>query len=144
MSLISSTPDGLPRLNLPRWAKLLLALPAVLVPVGILLFILRNELAHDEGRCPYQPLTVEVVAPGVELVEERRSCIDGLEDRRYSVRRDEEVRVLGRRRLPTAAFAAPGYDWHAELRNGQAFLKVKANGHPDAEFREGTPEERAP
>jgi hypothetical protein len=136
-------PDIIDNFKLPRWAKLLIALPAIGLPVVILLFILRNDVAHDEARCPYELLTAQRIDSSTEVIEERRSCIDGVEDRRYSVRRVDSLRPLGTRRLPPKAFEPPSYKWTAELRNGQMFLKVITNGHPDAEFREGTEQERA-
>lgn len=136
-------PDAFDKFNIPLWAKLLIGLPAIGLPVVILLFILRTEYAHDESRCPYQQLEVRRFNADIELVEERRRCLDDVEDRRYSVRRVDVTRVLGRRRLPPSAFETPAYQWTADLRHGQMFIKVTANGHPPAEFREGTDEERA-
>lgn len=136
-------PDAIEKFRMPLWAKLLIALPAIGFPVVILLFILRNDYAHDESRCPYQQLTTQRITADVEVVEERRRCIDDVEDRRYSVRRADATRVLGTRRLPPSAFNKPKYQWTAELKHDQMFLKVTTDGHPDAEFREGTDEERA-
>lgn len=136
-------PEAIEKFRMPLWGKLLIALPAIGFPVVILLFILRNDYAHDERRCPYVTLTTERFNADTEIVEERRSCVDGVEDRRYSVRREDSTRVLGTRRLPPAAFDAPEYRWIADLRNGQMHLKVTVKGHPVAEFREGTDEERA-
>jgi hypothetical protein len=136
-------PDIIENFKLPLWAKLLIALPAIGLPVMILLFILRNDVAHDESRCPYEVLTTQRVDANTEVIEERRSCIEGVEDRRYSVRRPDSLRPLGVRRLPPDAFEVPAYKWTAELRQGQMFLKVVTKGHPDADFREGTEKERA-
>lgn len=136
-------PDIIDKFTLPSWAKLLIALPAIGLPVVILLFILRSEVAHDESRCPYALLTTRRIDANTEVIEERRSCIDGVEDRRYSVRRPDSLRPLGTRRLPPSAFETPPYKWTAELRDGQMFLKVVTNGHPDADFREGTAQEHA-
>lgn len=136
-------PEWLDAFQMPLWAKLLIVLPALGFPVVILLFILRNEYAHDESRCPYEVLTVERHDAGIEIVEERRSCLSNVEDRRYSARRSDSVHVMGKRRLPPEAFKKPGYQWTAELRQGQMHLTVITNGHPTAEFREGTAEERA-
>jgi hypothetical protein len=137
-------PNALERFQLPLWAKVLIALPAIGFPLAILIFILRNDYVHDESRCPYREVKRETIVPGAIVVEERRSCVDGIEDRRYTVHRDDDdvVRPLGNRRLPTPAFEPPAYRWTAEQRNQQMFLKVHVNGHPDAEFREGTDEER--
>lgn len=136
-------PDIIENFTIPLWAKLLIALPAIGLPVVILLFILRNDVAHDEARCPYEVLTTQRVDNSAEVIEERRSCIEGVEDRRYSVRRADSLRKLGVRRLPSDAFEVSAYKWTAELRQGQMFLKVVTKGHPAADFREGTEEERA-
>lgn len=134
-----------PEVHLPLWAKLLIGVPAIGFPLGILLFILRNDYVHDESRCPFSHVTSQRLSADVEIVEERRMCVDGVEDRRYTARRDDELRVLGSRRLPPAAFEAPAYQWHGEVRDGQVHLKVTVGaGHPEAQFREGTEEERNP
>ncbi len=129
--------------RIPRWAKLAVALPAIGLPLVILLFILRNEYAHDEQRCPYRPLVTQRLNAEIEIVEERRMCINGVEDRRYLAKRAESTRTLGTRRLPPHAFVTPGYRWTPRVENSQVFLKVVTPGHADAEFREGTDEERA-
>jgi len=136
-------PEAIENFRMPLWGKLLIALPALGFPLVILLFILRNDYAHDETRCPYVALTSERISADAEVVEERRSCVDGVEDRRYSVHRKDSTRVLGTRRLPPSAFQKPDYRWTAELRDGQMHLKVIAKGHPVADFREGTDAERA-
>lgn len=136
-------PDLIENFHMPLWGKLLIGLPAIGFPVVILLFILRTEVTHDETRCPYVVLTTERFNAEIEIVEERRSCVDGVEDRRYSARRADSTHVLGNRRLPPAAFEKPKYQWTADVRDGQVFLKVQTNGHPPAEFREGTDKERS-
>lgn len=134
----------LPNIVVPRWLKLAIALPAIGLPVVILLFILRNEYAHNEQRCPFTVVETRALTADVAIVEERRSCIDGVEDRRYSVRRDAELRVLGSRRLPPSAFQKPQYHWSADVKQGQVHMTVTvAGGHAEAKFREGTDEERA-
>ena len=132
----------LPEIHIPRWLKLAVALPAILLPLSILGFILRDRMAHDEARCPYARVKSERLASDIDVVEERRVCIEGVEDRRFSVRRQHVKHVLGNRRLPTQAFTAAGYTWSAELKGDQVFLHSVVPGHPDAEFREGTAEER--
>lgn len=136
-------PEAIENFRMPLWGKLLMALPAIGFPVVILLFILRNDYAHDESRCPYATLTTQRFNAEIEIVEERRSCVDGVEDRRYSVRRKDSTRVLGTRRLPPSAFDTPDYQWTPDLREGQMHLKVNTKGHPAAEFREGTDKERS-
>jgi hypothetical protein len=134
----------LPEIRVPRWAKLAIALPAIGLPVAILWFILRNEHAHDERRCPFTVVESRTLTADVVVVEERRSCVAGVEDRRYSARRDKESRVLGSRRLPPSAFQKPQYYWSADLKQGQVYMTVNVAGdHPQAKFREGTDEERA-
>jgi hypothetical protein len=128
---------------LPRWV-FLLAIPGFLGPVLILAFIFRSELAHDEARCPYAEVSAQTLPGDIRVREERRSCVQDVEERRYSSIRGGEARVLGRRRLPTEAFEGPKYAWKAGLtEKGEVRVVVNCPGHPEAVFREGKPEEFA-
>jgi len=128
---------------LPRWARYLL-LPGLFGPLFVLAFIFVDQLAHDEARCPYVPGESRPIAQDVSVREDRRNCLWDVEDRRFSVVRGTEERFLGRRRFRAEAFAAGRYSWQAELSaKNEVHLHVKNAGHSDADFREGTAEERA-
>jgi hypothetical protein len=132
--------DGPP---LPRWA-LWLMLPGIAAPVVIFAFILLTESAHDPSRCPYREVERRTVAQGAVVREEARSCLSGVEERRYTLERTGTApRVLGERRFDKAAFAN-GYRWEAHASGeGEVQLTVHNPGHDDLLLREGTPEERA-
>lgn len=122
----------------PRWMRWLI-LPGLLGPVLILAFIFRDQLAHDEARCPYVPGETRVLGPGVAVREDRRSCLGDVEDHRYSVIRAAHERPIGSRRFRAEAFAAGHYEWTAELGAGdEVHVHVKNAGHANADFREGT------
>jgi hypothetical protein len=126
---------------LPRWA-MWVAIPGLVGPLFILGFIFVSERAHEEARCPYARVSEQTAAPGIVVREERRSCMPGVEDRRYSAVRGDQVRVLGRRRFAPEAFAAPKYSWKASVsEKGEVQVVVENPGHGTGQFREGTREE---
>jgi len=121
----------------------LLALPAVGGPLFVFVFVVRTQRAHDETRCPYKELSRRTVDDGAIVVEERRSCLPNVEDRRYVLRRGQHVQVLGRRLFDSAAFAAPAYGWDAGVRDGgEVHIHIVTPGHESASFREGRPDEQ--
>ena len=127
---------------LPRWV-LWLMLPGIAAPVLIFAFIMLTESAHDPGRCPYREVERRPVAEGVAVLEEARSCVENIEERRYTIHRGSVSRLLGERRFDKAAFAA-GYRWTAQVSpKGEVQVTVHNPGHDDLLLREGTPEERA-
>jgi hypothetical protein len=131
--------DGLP---LPRWV-LWLMLPGIVAPVLVFVFILATQLAHDPARCPFRERTRQTLAPGVAVVEEVRSCIARVQERRYRLLRGERSQILGERRLAEAAFGQ-GYSWIALLSpQGEARVVVHNQAHEDLTFREGTAAEKA-
>jgi hypothetical protein len=123
---------------LPRWAKYLI-LPGAVAPVLILGFIFVSEIAHDEARCPFSKHSDQQLSVGVRVREDARSCLPGIEERRYSALRDGSERVLGRRRFSRDAFDPSRYRWRAELSTqGEVRVTVDNDGHTQAVFREGT------
>jgi hypothetical protein len=127
----------------PRWARYLL-LPGMLGPVFVLGFIFVDELAHEEERCPYVHGETRPLGRDVYVREDTRVCIGDVEDHRYSVIRAGRERSLARRRFRAEAFAAGRYEWKAELSDqDEVRLHVKNLGHEAANYREGTPAERA-
>jgi len=126
----------------PRWARYLL-LPGMLGPLLVLGFIFVDELAHDEGRCPYVRGETRALGHEVYVREDRRVCLGDVEDHRYSVIRAGQERLLARRRFRAEAFAAGRYEWQAQLSDqNEVHLHVKNLGHADADYREGTEAER--
>lgn len=128
---------------MPRWL-IYVMIPGFVGPVLILVFIFASELAHDEARCPYVHNSTKSLSDQVSVREDRRSCLPGIEERRFSVIRGANEVVLGRRRFARGAFAPDRYQWRAELTS-QGEVRVTADnaGHAQGVFREGTAEERA-
>jgi hypothetical protein len=128
---------------IPRWLIYVL-IPGFVGPALILVFIFLSELAHDEGRCPYTHNSTKSVNDQVSVREDRRSCVPGIEERRFSVMRGASEQVLGRRRFARSAFAPEHYQWSAALTDqGDVRVTVDNAGHEQAQFREGTAEEHA-
>jgi hypothetical protein len=128
---------------LPRWV-LYVAIPGLVLPLLILVFIFVSELAHDESRCAYARASEQTLADGTVVREEMRRCLPGMEEHRYSALRSGSERVLGRRRFARSAFDPIHYSWKAELsEQGEVRVSVRNQGHADAVFREGTEQERA-
>lgn len=120
----------------------LLGLPAVLGPLVIFIFILRTESAHDEATCPYASVSERALQDGSRIVEERRTCIEGVEERRYVLFRGDHKQVLGRRRFDEAAFDE-GYAWDAGVSDaGEVQMHVQNPGHDPMDFREGRADEK--
>jgi hypothetical protein len=128
---------------LPRWAVYALV-PGLLGPVLILGFIFVSQMAYDEARCPYVRAELRQVSASVAVREDRRNCLWNSEERRFTVVRGEQERVLGRRRFRVPDFQAGSYRWRAALSQaGEVRVDVHNQGHTDASFREGTEAERA-
>lgn len=124
---------------LPRWVKYAV-LPGAVAPVLILGFVFVTELAHDEQRCPYTPQSNQQLANEVSVREDRRSCLPGIEERRYTAIHGGKEHVLGRRRFAREAFEPSRYRWRATLSTqGEVHVTVDNDGHAQAVFREGTP-----
>jgi len=128
---------------LPRWARYVI-LPGLFGPLLILGFIFVTEVAHDETRCPYTRGETRALTPEVAVREDHRTCLWDVEDHRFSVVRGATERVLGRRRFRAEAFLPGNYNWSAKLdAKDQVHVHIKNEGHSDAQFREGTEQERA-
>lgn len=128
---------------MPRWLRYVL-IPGFVGPVLILGFIIVSELAHDPTRCPYTYTSTQPLNSEISVREDARSCLPGIEERRFTAVRGSEEHLLGRRRFARTAFAPGHYQWRAELSaQGEVRVTVENEGHAQAVFREGTPEERA-
>ena len=129
-------------LPLPRWV-LWLMLPGIVAPLVILAFIVVTQFAHDPQRCPYHASSQQTLDRDVMVVEEKRSCLPQVEERRYTLTRAGHMQVLGTRRLRAAAFAG-GYRWTASRgQGGEVKVVVHNTGYGDLSFREGTAQEKS-
>ena len=126
--------------RLPRWLVWIMV-PGIVGPMLIFGWILITESAHKSEDCPYATVSEQSVA-GARVLEEGRSCIEGVEERRYTLLRGERMRRLGRRRFASEAFAPDKYRWTAAVTgDGEVQVTVENDGHDNALFREGTTEE---
>src|SRR5690349_17546088 len=83
----------------------------VLGVLTVLVLIIRTERAHDEAQCKFAPLGRRAMA-GAEVLEESRSCLPDVEERRYLIQRvGRPAYELARKRLSSAQFAAERYVW---------------------------------
>jgi hypothetical protein len=109
----------------------------VLTVLAIFVLIVRTERAHDESRCAFAPHS-ERLLDGVRVLEDARSCLPELEERRYQVERAPAPRFeLARKRLSRAQFAADRYRW--TLRQDAAHklvLRIEVDGKLSSEFFE--------
>ena len=125
------------RLVPPRWVRIALAVPAIVTPVAVFAFIVRTELAHDPETCPFREVERREIGARLSVAEERRSCLEGVEEHRYLVYRPQRRFVLGRRRFAAEAFSAQVYRWRANTdAEGRVLVTVTNEGHPSAQFRE--------
>lgn len=120
-----------------RLGMVLSALMVVLV-VSVLGFIVRNERAHDESRCKFT-LHSQRDLGATQVIEERRSCLPDLEERRYLIQRAGSERFeLARRRLNSARFASDRYKWSLrEDEQHKLVLRIDVDGALLSESFEG-------
>lgn len=113
----------------------------VLITFG---FIVRNERAHDESRCKFVEHSTKRLG-ATRVVEERRSCLPDVEERRYLVQRpDAKAFELARKRMPEAQFKAERYTWSLrEDDQRRVILRIDVDGKLRSEFfEEDVPHER--
>ena len=112
---------------------------SALMVLGVLIvfaLIVRTERAHDETLCKFAPLSRRTLGE-VEVIEERRSCLPELEERRYLVRRGAQAYELARKRLPSAHFSAERYAWKLrEDKPGMLVIELDVDGKLSSEFHE--------
>lgn len=127
------------------WLRRLLpfvVVPAVLGPLGIFVFVLVTETAHDEEDCPPQRVQWRELAPGVAIEELSRNCLSDVHERRFVLHRAGKTQLLGRRRFEASAFEGSEYGWDAGIReSGEVHMYVTTPGYGGVAFREGTPDE---
>jgi hypothetical protein len=110
-----------------------------LAPIGIFAFIVLTERAHDESRCPYVERTRLEAGADARVVEETRSCVEGIEERRFVLERGARRQLLGERRLPRGAFEPAAYTVTVTRSpEGEVQVRIRNQGHGEVVFREGT------
>lgn len=119
-----------------QWLAVAVAVPSVLLFAGVSLFVARTEYMHDESRCPFEHVEARTVAEGIEVVEEKRVCQEGVEEHRWRVERVRgRDREIGRRRLMQPQWE--DYGWTARLEDGWVHLEIENEGVDPAHWREG-------
>lgn len=119
-----------------KWAGIAVAAPAVILFILVSVFVARTQYMHDEERCLFDVVGEQGVADSIVVVEQARSCQEGVEEHRWLVRREGRAdREIGRRRLMTEGFA--DYHWSATLEDDWVHVHVRNEGVEDARFREG-------
>lgn len=136
MSLTSSADR---RRRVLEWIAIALVVPSVVLFVGVSLFVAITEYAHDESRCPFERVGERTLVDGTIVVQEdRRSCVEGVEERRWIVRRpDRGPREVARRRLSSDFFEPSRYRWRAALEDDWVHIRIENDGVSPAVFREG-------
>ena len=123
-----------------RTLRILGMTASALMVLGVLIvlaLIIRTERAHDEERCKFAELSRRMLGE-VEVVEERRSCLPELEERRYLVRHGTQAPYeLARKRLPSAHFSTERYAWKLrEDKPGFLVIELDVDGKLSSEFHE--------
>lgn len=110
-------------------------LPAI-ASLGILAFIARYEIAHDDATCPFHEVETRVITTDVSVREEARRCIREVEEHQWSlVRSGAAPLVLGSYPLE-AAQVNRGFPWRAEVEDGRTIVTVQNEGRGELIFRE--------
>lgn len=122
-----------------KWIGIAVAVPSVILFSLVAFFVARTEYMHDETRCPFHEVESRRVADtDARVLEESRTCQEGVEEHRWTVyRRDGSRRELGRRRLMDSHYE--GYRWSVRSEDGSAVVEVRFEDVEDATFREAPP-----
>jgi hypothetical protein len=116
-----------------------MALSALMVLTVLTVFalIVRNESAHDEQGCPFKPAG-ERPFDGGKVVEQKRTCVNGISEHRYLVERPSQKSFeLARKRLASDRFEGGRYRWELKTDDKKrVVLNVFVDGKPSSEFRE--------
>jgi hypothetical protein len=117
-------------------------LPGIVCPILIFGFIVITQLAHDADRCPYAERSRRPLGADATVLEEGRTCLPRVEERRFTLLRGAQAQVLGTRRLRASAFGK-GYHWNA-MRGpgGEVKIVIHNDGYGELTFREGTAQEK--
>lgn len=133
---------------------LLFTVPSVFLVLFVFGMIIRNERAHDETKCPFVVVETRVVgaavgeagaaeadageaAQGVRVRDERRQCVEGIQEHRWLLLRAHTAPLeLGRRRLSSNFYVAGVYSWRAFIESEQVRVHVENTGAPPVTYRE--------
>ena len=127
------------RRTILKWIGVAVVVPAIAAFVLIMIFVARAELAFDESDCPFASVETRDVAPGVRVLDEARTCQEGIVEHRWIVERNGARREIGRRRLSADAYAPDAYRFRVELPGGFVHLTIENDGVEGASFREDAP-----
>lgn len=121
-----------------KWMAIGAVVPSVVLFTLVAFFVARTEYMHGESRCPWVEVESRPVGSHGRVVDEGRSCQEGVEEHRWTLHRDDGTRrELGRRRLMTSQFER--YDWTASAEDGSIVVVVRNDDVEDATFRETAP-----
>jgi hypothetical protein len=125
------------RKRILKYIGMALSALMVLTVLTVFALILRNESAHDEKSCPFQPSS-ERYFEGGKVIEEKRTCINGIAERRYLLARNGQKSFeLARKRLAADRFEGGRYVWDVHLDDKKrAIINMYVEGKPSSEFRE--------
>src|SRR5262245_35659916 len=94
-----------------------IGLSALMVITVLIIFglIVRSESAHDEASCPFKKLSERTLGDAL-VVEETRSCLPQVEERRWLVSRQDGGAALefARKRADKARFSPEHFSWKLE------------------------------
>jgi hypothetical protein len=129
------------RRKLVRNVGIALSALMVVTVLSILVLIVRSESAHDEASCPFAKLD-ERTFGDAQVVEEARSCLPEVEERRWLVARPGRTpREFARKRLDKARFASERFSWELEEdEDHKVVLRMDVDGQLLSEFREADSE----
>jgi len=120
-----------------RWVGIALSSLMVLTVLTVFVLILRTERAHDEAKCPFVKVGEKSFSGG-RVVEEQRSCVPELEERRYLLERTGKPPFeFARRRIGGKFLRENRYSWSlAEDARKRLRLRVLVDGKVSSEYRE--------
>ncbi|HEY6881046.1 MAG TPA: hypothetical protein VI299_23635 [Polyangiales bacterium] len=125
------------RKRILKYVGMALSALMVLTVLTVLTLIVRNESAHDEAKCPFTQVS-ERPFDGGYVIEQQRSCVNGISERRYLLTRPGKPQFeLARKRLASERFEGTRYHWEATTdAQKRVVIKMILDGKPSSEFRE--------
>ena len=115
---------------------ILFTVPSVFLVLFVFGMIIHSERAHDERTCPFVAVETRETDRG-RVTDERRECVEGVEEHRWLLRRPGIAPLeLGRRRLASSFYAASVYSWRAFVEGEQVRVHVENTGAPPVTYRE--------
>lgn len=115
---------------------ILFTVPSVFLVLFVFAMIIRNERAHDETKCPFVAVETRETQGG-RVTDERRQCVEGIEEHRWMLVRPSTAPLeLGRRRLSSNFYVSGVYTWRAFVESEQLRVHVENVGAPPVTYRE--------